>query len=151
MRFATAPRDIYIAIMLISCLSLNHIIILAGAADSSVTQIMSSIFTFALVSLLSAIPLLPRQSSPITPSPITPFVARAFQSDSPVHLSNMNANDGHFWFGKATSTYCPSNSTPHCPMGTETALMVSSDGSASLVRSFDPATGFIIFCKLTRN
>ena len=94
---------------------------------------MCLIFVLALVSYLaSAIPLLSRQSKTISP-----FVIRASQTGSPIHLSGLNASDGHFWFGKSTSSSCPTDSDPHCPMGTETTFVVSGDGAASLVGSYE--------------
>ena len=97
----------------------------------TVTTNMFPIFVLALVSYISsAIPLLSRQSKTINP-----FVIRASQPGSPIHLSNLNASDGHFWFGKTTSSSCPTDLEPHCPMGTETTFVVSGDGGASLVRS----------------
>lgn len=66
----------------------------------------------------------------------TPFVLRASQPDSPLHLSGFNANDGHFWLGKPISSSCPAELAPSCRItgADETALMVSGDGYACLAR-----------------
>lgn len=92
---------------------------------------MFPIFVLALISsIASATPLFPRQ-----PTTTSPFVVRAFQPGSPFHLSSLNASHGHFWFGKTTTSSCPTDSNPNCPIGTETTLVVSGDGSAKLVRT----------------
>lgn len=92
---------------------------------------MCSVFLLTFLPLLcSDVPLLPRQSNSTGP-----FVLRAFQPGSPIHLSSVNANDGHFWLGKATSSACPAALEPDCPTGTETALAVSVAGYANLYAS----------------
>ena len=92
---------------------------------------MFQIVVLALVSYMaSAIPLLSRQSKTTSP-----FVVRASQPDSPLHLSSLNASNSRFWFGKTTSSSCPTDSEPHCPVGNATTFVVSGDGRASLVRS----------------
>lgn len=104
------------------------------AVTHSITTNMCSIFALALLfSLSSAIPLLSRQSKAASP-----FVVKPTQPGSPIHLSSLNANNGHFWFGKATSSSCPANIEPRCPTGTQTAFVVSSEGHATLVRSSIP-------------
>lgn len=97
---------------------------------------MCPIFLLLLLPLLSlAIPLLPRQSNSTDP-----FILRAFRQGSPIHLSSINANNGHFWLGKPTSSSCPSDPTPNCPTGTgtETAFVVSDNGHASLYTALPP-------------
>ncbi|KAF6233579.1 hypothetical protein HO173_008136 [Letharia columbiana] len=81
--------------------------------------------------------LLPFLSSAILVSPLqsnssTPFVLRALRLGFPIHLSTLNANDGHFWLGKATSSSCPAEPKMDCPTETETAVVVSGDGYATL-------------------
>ena len=135
-QFATLLRAISIAIMLVSLLSHYHSSILSVKGQQqqpriTITMNMCPIFVIALVSYIaSAIPLLSRQSKTICP-----FVIRASQPGSPIHLSSLNASDGHFWFGKSTSSSCPTDSDPPCPIRTETTFLVSDDGRASLVRT----------------
>ena len=108
------------------------------ATTNSIPTNMCPIFLLLLLPLLSlAIPLLPRQSNSTDP-----FILRAFRQGSPIHLSSINANNGHFWLGKPTSSSCPSDPTPNCPTGTgtETAFVVSDNGHASLVRNKNPIT-----------
>lgn len=103
-----------------------------------ITMIMQSISILILLPVLSfAIParhhLFHRQTNSTLP-----FILRAFQPGSPIHLFSLNANDGHFWLGKTTSSSCPAALEPHCPKGTDTALVVLSDEHASLVSPSSP-------------
>lgn len=105
------------------------------APHHSIKKMMCSIFILALLYLLSsAIPLLPPQ-----PNQTSPFVLQAFRPGSPIHLSSMNAHDGHFWLGKTTSSSCPLDLKLPCRTGTKTALVVSDNGYATLVNTHPPA------------
>ncbi|KAL9133650.1 MAG: hypothetical protein Q9175_005171 [Cornicularia normoerica] len=89
---------------------------------------MCPIFVIALLPFVySAIPLTPHQSDSTSP-----FILHAFEPGSPIHLSSLNANEGHFWLGKATSSSCRAESKRDCPTGTETVLVVSGGGHAGL-------------------
>lgn len=138
-QFATLPQGIYTVIMLtcswLSSLSLLFLSPKNGSySEHHYNTNMGSIFILALLSFLSsAIPLLSRQSKAVSP-----FVVQVNQPGCPIHLFSLNANNGHFWFGKATSSSCPANTEPQCPTGTQTAFIVSSDGHATLVRSSNP-------------
>lgn len=62
----------------------------------------------------------------------TPFTIIAARSGSPIHLQSINANNGDFWIGKPTLSYCiPEVPAGDCPPGTATALLVG-DGRASM-------------------
>ncbi|KAF6223030.1 hypothetical protein HO133_001082 [Letharia lupina] len=80
---------------------------------------MYPIVVLALLPFLSsAIPVSPLQSNSSTP-----FVLRALRLGFPIHLSTLNANDGQFWLGKATSSSCPAEPKTDCPTETETAVV----------------------------
>lgn len=107
---------------------------LITAANQSIPTSMCPIFVVALLPFVySAIPLTPHQSDSTSP-----FILHAFEPGSPIHLSSLNANEGHFWLGKATSSSCRAESKRDCPTGTETVLVVSGGGHAGLVRPSSP-------------
>ncbi|KAL2054645.1 hypothetical protein ABVK25_004948 [Lepraria finkii] len=61
-----------------------------------------------------------------------PFTIIAARSGSPIHLQSINANNGSFWIGKPTLSYCIPEVPPgDCPPGTTTALLAG-DGGASM-------------------
>lgn len=137
-QFATLRRGIYTAIMLTGTRLSSLSLLFAFTQQrqlltASLNQNMCSTFVLLLLSFLSSpIPLLSRQSKAVSP-----FVVQVTQPGSPIHLSSLNANNGHFWLGKATSSSCPANIKSHCPAGTQTAFVVSSDGHATLVRTLN--------------
>ena len=125
-----SQRDIYTTIMFTKNPPSSLTIHLQQKLATPISTSMYPIFTLALLPLLSsAIPLLPRLSNPTSP-----FILRAFKPGSPIHLSTLNANQGNFWLGKPTSSYCPPQTKPHCPTGYETVLMISDNAQAVLVR-----------------
>ena len=84
------------------------------------------VFTSLLPLLSSAnpLPLEPRQST------LDPFSLIASRSDSPIHLSAINANGESFWIGKKTASYCPADVVPHCPAGKYTEFLAGNGGAS---------------------
>ncbi|KAI4121352.1 MAG: hypothetical protein LQ338_006415 [Usnochroma carphineum] len=60
-----------------------------------------------------------------------PFTIKAYNSESPIHLMDINASYDKFFVGKATNSSCPPT-IPNCPVGNVTALQVTNTGEASL-------------------
>ncbi|KAL8696033.1 MAG: hypothetical protein Q9201_007857 [Fulgogasparrea decipioides] len=69
-----------------------------------------------------------------------PFTIKAYNSESPIHLMDINASYNRFWVGNATNSSCPDdrpadaapNSPAPCPVGNVTALETTSTGGAHL-------------------
>ena len=101
----------------------------------TITAILLSLLPFALTTPLHN-RLNPniktaRQATDIASAPFTLIAAR---SGSPIHLQSINANNGNFWIGKPTLSYCiPQVPKSDCPPGSATGLIVGNDGGASLV------------------
>ncbi|EME38472.1 hypothetical protein DOTSEDRAFT_75860 [Dothistroma septosporum NZE10] len=65
-----------------------------------------SILTFATAVLAAATPEAVPQAG--TSKPLR-FSGMSLRTASPIHSASINANDGKFWIGKKTKTYCPKN------------------------------------------
>ncbi|KAI4152142.1 MAG: hypothetical protein L6R39_001893 [Caloplaca ligustica] len=65
------------------------------------------------------------------PKASPPFTIKAYNSESPIHLMDINASNDKFFVGNITGSSCPPT-IPNCPVGNVTALQVTSTGGAHL-------------------
>lgn len=65
------------------------------------------------------------------------FTIKAYNSESPIHLMDINASNNKFFVGNATGSQCPSTIS-NCPIGNVTALRVTNTGGARLVSNTYP-------------
>lgn len=67
-----------------------------------------------------------------------PFTIKAYNSESPIHMMDINVSYNKFWVGNATNSTCPEdrpgNPPQPCPVGNITALLTTSTGGAQMVR-----------------
>lgn len=71
------------------------------------------------------------------PKASPPFTIKAYNSESPIHLMDINASNDKFFVGNITGSSCPPT-IPNCPVGNVTALQVTSTGGAHLVSGTRP-------------
>ncbi|KAL8715224.1 MAG: hypothetical protein Q9220_001182 [cf. Caloplaca sp. 1 TL-2023] len=67
------------------------------------------------------------------------FTIKAYNSESPIHMMDINASNRKFFVGNMTGSECPP-SVQDCPAGNVTALSVNSTGGANLVRPFSSSS-----------
>ncbi|KAI4251361.1 MAG: hypothetical protein LQ352_004906 [Teloschistes flavicans] len=65
-----------------------------------------------------------------------PFTIKAYNSESPIHMMDINVSYNKFWVGNATNSTCPEdrpgNPPQPCPVGNITALLTTSTGGAQM-------------------
>ncbi|KAL8687626.1 MAG: hypothetical protein Q9218_006255 [Villophora microphyllina] len=65
-----------------------------------------------------------------------PFTIKAYNSESPIHMMDINVSYNKFWVGNATNSTCPENRVEKppqpCPVGNITALITTSTGGAQM-------------------
>ncbi|KAL8635238.1 MAG: hypothetical protein Q9228_007251 [Teloschistes exilis] len=65
-----------------------------------------------------------------------PFTIKAYNSESPIHMMDINVSYNRFWVGNATNSTCPedrpTNPPQPCPVGNVTALLTTSTGGAKM-------------------
>ena len=138
-RFATTQRHIYTTVCSPIAFTFSILDLYRQSRTAAclfIDTVMCSILIFTLLPLLCSalMLLLPSNAVASRSNASNSFVLRAFQPGSPIHLARLNANDGHFWLGKQTSSSCRPKVEPKCSKGKDTALVVPGNGYANLVR-----------------